>query len=132
MSTTYNELVAALAGLSVSGVTRQYTQGPPAALNSADLPAQWVELSQGDEAPISVGGTWPTLRADLVVAYEAAGQGTQPANFEGTVDVMDALVTALRGLSLGQTKPAWEIRLEMALVARSAYWAVVASVTVEG
>lgn len=135
MATTYRAMVDALEALSIGSegdIVRQYTQGPPGSLAAVDLPAQWVELPQGEEAPIATSGRWPMLRVDLVVAFEGVGNSTQPANFDGSVDLMDDVITALRGLSLGMTEPRWDIRLEIVSVSGKNYWAVVATVQVEG
>jgi hypothetical protein len=132
--TTYRSYVDGLETLAVSGVTRRYTTGMPAALNTADLPAQWVQAPAGSDAAVARGTAnyWPTLRADLVIAFEAAGQNTQPVNFDGCVDLMDALGAALPGLGIGKTAPSWSIRLGTVNVAGSEYWAVMATVEVEG
>ncbi|HFD38537.1 MAG TPA: hypothetical protein ENJ31_01620 [Anaerolineae bacterium] len=129
---TYNDLVDGLGSLVVSGVTRRFEDGPPAKLNAADLPAQWVQMPTGEDAPISVAETWPVRRAELVIAVEAVGQSTNPANFAATVDLMDALSSALEGFSLGTIDPQWDIRLDGVLVAGNAYWAAIAEVTVSG
>lgn len=134
MATTYNQVVDGLEALTVTGVTRKYTSGPPASLSSADLPAQFVLMPSGEEDPAAVGtgSEWPRMAADLVIATEAVGQNTMAANYDALVDQCDNLVTALRGLDLGKVRPSWSIRLAIVTVARVEYWAVVARVEVQG
>lgn len=134
--TTYRSFVDALEALTITGVVRQYTQGPPlGASGVADLPAQYVRYPGGDEIAIVFGeqGGWPTLRLELVVLVEPVGQSTAPANFDATVDMMDAVTTALQGAPcITKTKLHWSIRQAIDVVAGQAYWAVVANVEGSG
>jgi len=135
MALTYNTMVDTLEALTVTGVTRKYTDGPPQALNTADLPSQWVEVPAGDQSPIAVGtgSNLSEMSCDLVIAYEAAGQGQDAAtNFSGLVDLMDNLVTALRALSLGIVRPSWSIRQGIIARAGGDYWGIVTTVTTRG
>lgn len=131
--TTYATYVANLGDLSITGVNRAYDE-PPKALNTADLPASWVQLPEGEEGPLTfqTHGGWPILRADLVVALEAVGQERQAQNFSDTVTMMDSMSTALRGVTVGSTLGKgpinWTMRQAIIPVADVDYWAVVASV----
>ena len=131
-ATTYRSFIDGLEALSISGVVQAYTEGVPASISR--LPASFVQLPEGEERAIRAGTPtgWPTLRADLVVLYEAAGKGDQGPNFDGTVDMMDAVQAALRGFDPGQVRPSWSMRMATVTVAGTGYWAVVASVEVEG
>jgi len=133
---TYRSFVDALEALSITGVSKTFTSGPPRSLKTAQLPAQWVQMPTGAEAAVHKGAPargWQTLRAELVVAYEAVGQGTQPTNFDGTVDMMDSVATAVAAATgLGKAAQRYELRMEEVGVGGNAYWAVVASVEVEG
>ncbi len=99
--TTYSQFIAGLSSLAVSGVTAVFPH-PPEALNTADLPAMWVQLPRGQDAPLTfqANGGWPTLRADLVVAIAPVAQGIQAENFAATVAMMDAVADALQNADI--------------------------------
>jgi hypothetical protein len=131
---TYRAWVDGLEALTVSGVTRRFSQGQPAALNTADLPAQWVQIPvpAGEESGLAFGGSGMerTVRADLVVALEPVGQSTQPANFDAAVSMLDSISAALEGDTaheLATGSPEWTMRLAIIQVAGNLYWAVVAT-----
>ena len=134
---TVAAFVSALAGITVTGVTRKYTS-PPASLSTADLPAQWVQLpSVTDDAARTMakhGQLWGLTTAQLVIAYDAVGQGTQAANWSGTVTMMDSVWSALAssGSAIGRGRLTYTIRQGVANVAGNDYWAVIAEVTVHG
>ena len=134
--TTYRSFVDALEALVITGVVRQYTQGPPSgAPATADTPAQYVRSPGSDEIAIVFGeqGGWPTLRAELVILVEAVGQNVQPENFDDTVDMMDNIATALRGATcMTKSHVRWSLRQTIDTVAGQAYWAVVAGVEGSG
>lgn len=134
--TTFRSFVDALEDISVTGVVRRYERGPPSgAPSTADTPAQYVRYPAGDEIPLVFGeqGGWPTLRAELVLLVEPVGQSKQGRNFDLTVDMMDNLTAALRGLScITKSKIRWSIRQAIDTVAGQAYWAVVASIQGNG
>lgn len=130
--TTYATYTAALAALSVSGVTRKYTE-PPASIGTADLPAMWPSLPHGSETPLTFagGGGWPVLVCDLVIAIEAVNQGTQAQNYAAMIAQLDYMNTALRAASIGRAKLSWTITANAQVqVADTTYWAVIA--TIEG
>jgi hypothetical protein len=133
--TTYSAFVNSLEALVVSGVSNRLASSAPRGLNTADLPTQWVAAPRGEESAITAGaeGGWPTLKADLIIAYEAAGQDTGPANFVGTVTLLDSVTTALRGATtICKGSLRWEIRIAQVSVAGVIYWAAVASVEGNG
>lgn len=134
--TTYVEYVDGLEALVVAGVARRYTEGPPLSLNTADLPAQWVQLPAGEsEAMVlgdAAGSRWPTFSADLIIAIEAVGQSTGGANFDATITLMEALRTRLELTDLTEAPLAWVMRQAIVTVAGNDYWAVVASVRGQG
>ena len=134
--TTYRAFVDALEALVVTGVERRYTSGPPAGSTGVgDCPAQYVRLPAGNEAGIAFDGQggWPSLSAELVILVEPVAQNRQPDNFDNTVDMMDALTTALQGASCyTKSKLSWAIRQAIDTVAGQDYWAVVASVEGNG
>lgn len=130
MATTYVAFVNALEALSLTGVKRSYTHGPPASINV--LPASWVQFPSGEEPMVARGVNWPLMRAELVVAYEAVVQGRQPDNFDGSVAMMDTIVAAIRAMSLGRRQPTFAIRVGIVSVGDNDYWAVITTVESEG
>lgn len=134
---TVATFTTALAGLTITGVTRKLAS-PPAALSTADLPSQWVQLPTiTDEVARTMaqhGKLWAFNSAQFVVAYEAVGQSTQAANWSATLTMMDAVHTALAGsgAALGRGRLTYIIRQAIVNVAGNDYWAVVAEVTVHG
>ncbi len=127
--TTYAQFVAGVAALGISGVARQFSH-PPEALNTDDLPAQWVQLPRGQEHALTfkANGGWPRLRVDLVVAIRPVAQATSAENFTAVLTMMDAVSSALRGADVCRGVLEWSIRQDVVEVAGVAYWAVVAEV----
>lgn len=134
MSTTYTAFVTALEALTVTGVTRKFSQGQPNTLNTADLPAQWVDLPRGESVPATCAGDMTrTLTADLIVALEPVAQNQRPTNFDATVTMLDSLHTALDAADLGtDSTPGWISRLAIVTVNTVDYWAVITEVTALG
>lgn len=132
--TTYTQFNTNLAALSPTGVTKKFAY-PPAALNTADLPAAWTQLPEGNEPMMTFGsyGGWVELKAQYIVAIEPAEQNTQAANYAAALTMMDAVTTALRaatGLCAGPVE--WRIRQAIVNVAGVDYWSVVVEVTGNG
>ena len=127
---TYTEYTATLAGLDVTGVVKRYTS-PPTQLSTAQLPAQWPRLPQGETTIASMGGQMglPSLTCDLVIAVEAMGQNTQPANYSKALAVIDALQAALADEALGGVVDTWTMRIDAEAIGDTAYWVIVATVT---
>jgi hypothetical protein len=135
--TTYRSFVDALEALSITGVNRQYTQGPPiGAPGVADCPFQYVRYPRTDEEFAIVFGEqggWADLQAELVIGVEPVGQNVAPENFDDTVDMMDNVAAALRGSTcLTKSKLRWGLRQAIDTVAGQEYWAVIATVRGNG
>lgn len=132
--TTLAVFVTALGAMPVTGVKRYYSE-PPASLSDADLPAQWVQLPQSAEAPLTfqANGGWPRLTAQLVIAYQPVAQNTQAANWSGTLAILDAMATALHAATgIGRGGLSWTVRPGIATVAGVEYWAAIADVIGNG
>jgi len=131
--TTYTDFVQALEALVVTGVTRRLS-APPDALRTADLPTQWAQIASGDEAPITFQtmGGWPSLRVEVIIAYQPIAQGTAAESHTGALGIMDNLVTALRGFTASRGPVLWSVRVAAIAVAGVEYWAVLAEVTGRG
>ena len=129
--TTYAAFIDSLEALVVTGVTRRYTSGAPSSLNTADLPAQWVELPSGTITPAYAdGGIQRTMTAALVIAVEPVGQNTRPANFAACVTIIDNVHTALDAWADPLTgPPSWVSRLAYVPVNTVDYWAIVTEVS---
>lgn len=132
--TTLTAFVTALGALAPTGVKRNYGH-PPASLSDADLPAQWVQLPQSAEAPLTfqANGGWPELRAQLVIAYQPTAQGTQAANWAGTLAILDALAAVMHtATGIGRGGLSWSVRPGVVTVAGTEYWAAIADVVGNG
>lgn len=123
-----------LGDIAVSGITRFFDY-PPTALNSTDLPAQWVQIPSADEGPMTFGnhGGWPTLRAQLVIAVRSFMEDAQSRNYSATLTMADAVLTALRTvdvslLSLGKARLTWTVSVGKVTVNETDYWAVIADI----
>ncbi len=127
---TYTEYTAMLAGLPIAGVTKAYS-APPTQLSTAQLPAQWPRLPQGETTIASMGGQMglPSFVCDLVVAVEAIGQNVQPANYAKAVAMIDAMQTALADEALDLVIDTWALRMDGEQIGDTAYWVIVATVT---
>jgi hypothetical protein len=130
---TYVEYVATLAGLTVPGVVKAYS-APPSQLSTAQLPAMWPRLPSGERAVVTLGnGVGLTTRTlDLVLAVEAAGQGTQPTNYSRALTLIDALDAALEAAAEDGTLDEWALRVDVEQIGDVLYWAIVATVTGSG
>ena len=137
--TTMREFVDNLEAITITGVVRQYTQGPPTSANDADMPCSYVKLPRIDEGPMVLQnqGGWPTLRATHVILVEAVVQNLQPVNFDAAVDMMDEMSTALRGTdaecgTLAKSPITWSQRQGIETVAGVEYWAIFTDVEGQG
>lgn len=134
--TTFSTFVTGLQDLTVTGVKRVY-DGPPRSLAASDLPAMWVQLPEGSDAPFTFAGEggWPELIAEIWVTVEALELGTQPENYDATITVVDNLITALRGITTGsisKSKLTWTIRGAYTPIGEKYYWTVIARITGHG
>jgi hypothetical protein len=132
---TLRSFIDALEAISVSGVKRTY-QGPPVKAETVELPSQWVQFPNVSDEPLCFGvlGGWPTVRAQLVIAYEAVAQSRQPTNFDGTVDMIDTLNTAIRAIAPNANLSGlwWTVRQSVVTVAGNTYWALIADIEGQG
>lgn len=125
---------SALDDLVISGVGTTY-EGPPDTLNTADLPAKWVDISDVDEQPWTAdgGGGWPRLTLSIMIAYGPIGQGLDGIqNFADTITAMDNTLDALRGLDVSKSKPSWNLRRVAITVGGVAYWGLEVEITGAG
>jgi len=132
--TTLTAFYTNLGDIAISGMTRLFDY-PPTALNSSDLPAQWVQLPTASEGPLTFGahGGWPDLRAQLVVAVASFMEGTQSENYAAALSMADATLTALRtidvsALSLGKSRLTWTVGVGKVTVNETDYWAVIVDI----
>ena len=133
LTITFRTFIDALEAVTVTGVERHFTQGPPASLETANLPAKWVYLPRGEERPIVYGeqGGRQTMSADIVIAVVPTVQNMQGANFDNTIDLMDNLMTALRAEGLCTYRSKWTANIRQAIVtvAGTDYWAIVCTIS---
>jgi len=135
--TTYAQFIDRLSSMAPTGVKHVFGLGstPPAALNTADLPALWVQLPKAEHEVMTFesGKHWPTYSAEIVVAVTPSAQGMSLGKaFEDTVTLMDNLAAALDIVRPAQSKPRWTIRQGSVNVAGIDYWAVIVEITAAG
>jgi hypothetical protein len=135
--TTAREFIDNLEAITITGVIRQFRQGPPTSVQDADIPATFVKLPSVDEGPMVFQnqGGWPRFRATLVVLVEAEAQNIQPENFDAVVDMMDAVSAAFRSESCGNLAKShinWSMRQGIETVAGYEYWALFVDVDAQG
>jgi hypothetical protein len=136
--TSYNTFINNLADLTIAGIQRKF-DGPPAGVETADLPCSFPRAAEGEEGPLTVqsSGGWPTFRGSLVIILEPIAQDTSPANHAKVLDMADNISAALRGvtpsssLPLGRGPINWTTTLTAnEIVGERQYWALIT--TVEG
>lgn len=135
--TTFRAFVDNLEAVTVTGVQRQYEQGPPmGAPGVGDLPCSFVRTPYVSEGPLVFDeqGGMTNYHAVFVYCVEPVGQSTTPANFDEWVDAVDSVLTAMRGVtcgSLGLAHHTWAVQPNPHIeIAGIRYWAV--QVDVEG
>ena len=128
--------VEALAAVEVDGVKRRYAY-PPLQITGADLPASFVRPPSSEYDPLSVcDDTADNMTCNLVVAVEASGKNTQPANYAKMLEMADALNEALKTNqnTIGAIVT-WRITaqdIEPIVLGITPYWGVTATVTKRG
>ena len=131
--TTYAAFVSGLAGLTISGVTRKYTE-PPGTVGDADMPISYPRLTSQSNETLTIGqvGGLDRGTADLVVVVERYEVNSNAANFAATVAMVDAINTAMKAAidTLGIDR--WEIRPEDVTIGTSQCWALVVTVEASG
>ena len=132
LPTTYRSFVDALEALSVTGVNRSYTQGPPTvAPSTADCPCQFVIFPGGTERALVFGnqGGLRSLRAELWIVVEPIAQNLQTENWDDGVDMMDAVGTALQEAAcITKAHLEWDTDLVERDIAGTRFWVVVTAV----
>ena len=131
--TTYAAFVSGLAGLTISGVTRKYTE-PPGTVGDADMPISYPRITSQSNETLTIGqvGGLDRGTADLVVVVERYEVNSNAANFAATVAMVDAINTAMKAAidTLGIDR--WEIRPEDVTIGTSQCWALVVTVEASG
>lgn len=135
LTITFRSFVDTLEAVTVTGVERHFTQGPPTDLSTAMLPAKWLHNIQGGEGPLvfgEQGGRQGSMSAEIWIAVGPTVQNTQGANFDNSVDLMDNLVTALRAMGLCDIRSKWNINIILTVraIAGIEYWTIICTVSV--
>jgi len=130
---TFAEFAADLTGMTVTGIKRVYVT-PPESLNSADLPALFPMLPEGEQAPLTFGTSEysGSRMLELWVPVKAAAQGTLAEAYVALTTLMDNLDDALR--TLDATVPyrlTWNVRASLLTVAGTDYRGAVVTATAE-
>jgi hypothetical protein len=134
MPFTYTDFVGDIAGMTISGVTRQYT-APPQQLSTADLPASYPRLPIADNQSVTLTHGRGLLQAvmELVVVVEPYRQGTNVVNFATCLTLVDAIETALAANANTYEIDRWSIALQIEEYgADRPYWQLVTRVEGSG
>ena len=135
LTTTFRTFVDTLEAVDVEGVSRHYSQGPPASLTTADCPAKFLHKIRGGDSALvfgEQGGRQGAMSGEIWIAVGPTVQNQQGVNFDKSVDLMDNLVTALRAMGLCAVRSKWniDIILTVRAVAEFEYWAIICTVSV--
>ena len=138
MTTISAYITSIVTTLTVSGVTRKYTE-PPTSLSTADLPASFPYGFRREQSGLTfrANGGWPTNEADFVIALEPVGQNTQPANYALVQTIANNLDAAIAGAApnaIGKSPVTWVIQggNQQMTIAGTMYWIVMATITARG
>jgi hypothetical protein len=131
---TYAAYISALAAISVTGVTRTYTE-PPKQLTTSSLPAQFPRLPTGSQAAQTFSSAvgLSAATAELVIVIEPIMQNTQAVNFALALSLMDAMEAALAAAaaSIGIDQWSMEVTRE-AMADGTVYWLLITTVEASG
>ena len=123
--------LAAVQGLSVSGVDRAY-KFPPASVDISNGYASFPTMpdsSRGEQVSTCIDNS-KIRNIGYVVIIEATGQDIQEDNYLKLAAVMDNIETALDGLVTTANIIEYELSTSgNYLIGDSAYWAVIANIT---
>jgi len=123
--------LAAVQGLSVSGVDRAY-KFPPASVDISNGYASFPTMpdsSRGEQVSTCIDNS-KIRNIGYVVIIEATGQDIQEDNYLKLAAVMDNIETALDGLTTTANIIEYELTTSgNYLIGDSAYWAVIANIT---
>lgn len=134
--TTYTAFSNAVADLSVTGVTTAL-QSFPDQINTALLPLSYPRLPEGDEAQLTTDGEggWPTMTIERVFVVQPVMQSIDELNHAATLELIDNINAALRGVAIGQigkSKIKWSTRARIVPLGNTEYWGIVVRVTGNG
>ena len=124
--TTYVNFIAAIHGLSVTGITRNYNH-TPVQINTADLPGKMLDLgglSQNENLTQCVDDGY-TLAVDMVIVLEPVGQDNPGPNYSAQATMVDNVLAALKTLSSNYF---YSISTGIEYIAGVQHWIVRASV----
>ena len=128
-----------LAELVIPGVVKDYGMEPPQSLNTADMPAKWVQGAKEERSrfALAIGGADAhgsgIMTLQVVVAFKPVAQDMPEWNFTRTVELCDAMTKALvkADVALSWPEVSLEVRPDID-VGGFMHWAVVATVTARG
>ena len=132
MAFTVAGFAGGLAALTITGVAEAHTE-PPRVI--ARVPCSYPRLPDQDDSEIAAFNSTVGLRAasiELVILVNPILQNTQSANYSLTLDLIDALHTALAAAAATLQIDRWSIRGEWDTINSVPYWAIVATVDGSG
>lgn len=130
---TYAFFVAGLRALTVTGVRRVY-DAPPSQLSTAQLPAMYPRLPEGNTSIATLGEALDlfSCAGELVIVVAPLSQDSNKVNMNDAISLMDALHTTLASAADDNQYDKWTIRIENDVIGDTPYWLIVARVEASG
>lgn len=121
--------VAALSGLSVTGVTTART-APPQTVNAGELPLSFPRIPDIRDGVLAFNGDngLPVYTVELVVLVAPIASNVYATSFATCLTIIDNIMTALEASVIANGWNEWVIRQEYATVGDVQYWSIVAKV----
>ena len=126
-------LKAQLATLTVTGVTTVFDH-PMNQVNTAQLPIMFVGFPEIEEgvATFQSRPAQEIVTIELVILVGPALHNLNDANFDTSVDLMDALRDALVANADDFNLDKWNIKLSTNQLGDTTYWSVIATIIASG
>jgi hypothetical protein len=129
---TMRTFVDELEAMTVTGVNRNYTSGPPdGSPPTADIPCKYIWGGETEDTSLVFGeqGGNGTLSAQLVILVNPVNQKTGPENYDASVDMVDNLKTAIRAMACTLGRLDWRANIIVDFGPGSEkYWKVIAEI----
>jgi hypothetical protein len=127
---TYANFITAIQGMTVTGVNKHFKQ-PPTSIVAADLPVAFPLMPSGSlaERLVSCRDNNKIRSIGYVICIEAVGLDIQSIKYSKIGGLLDALETALDGLTIANFIDYSLTAVGGYEVAGNTYWAIMAEIT---
>lgn len=121
--------VAALSGMTVTGVTTART-APPQTVNTGELPLSFPRIPEIKDGVAAFSGDngLPVYTVELVVLVAPMASNVYATSFATCLTIIDNIMAALEASTVASGWNEWVIRQEYATVGETQYWSIVARV----